>query len=218
MSNFELLLDIIEIRQRVGSYYIASIKTKNLLEISSVDRMRMEKEGDSRASYLGIQRRLDESRVKKIAEYVKNRDSAFPTSILLAVTEDCAEIIKDETGLHLKLKDFSDDDIKLKIDNQIINNSCKDNYLKGGIAKILDGQHRLAGLAHAINSLQGNQLTLFDDENNKELLERLENFELNGITPNIKCPENTDALDAALREIANQQILSQAIKQNSNAL
>ncbi len=179
MSNFELLLDIIEIRQRVGSYYIASIKTKDLLEISSVDRMRMEKEGDCRASYLGIQRRLDESRVKKIAEYVKNRDSAFPTSILLAVTEDCAEIIKDETGLHLKLKDFSDDDIKLKIDNQIINNSYKDNYLKGGIAKILDGQHRLAGLAYAINSLQGNQLTLFDDENNKELLERLENFELN---------------------------------------
>ena len=45
-----------------------------------------------------------------------------------------------------------------------------------------------------------------------------ENFELNGVTPNIKCPENTDALTVALREIANQQILSQAIKQNSNAL
>ena len=106
MSNFELLLDIIEIKQRVGSYYIASIRTKDLLEISSVDRMRMEQEGDSRASYLGIQRKLDEARVKKIAEYVKNRDSAFPTSILLAITEDCAEIIQDETGLHLKLKDF----------------------------------------------------------------------------------------------------------------
>ena len=37
----------------------------------------------SRASYLGIQRKLDEAKVKKIAEYVKNRDSAFPTSILL---------------------------------------------------------------------------------------------------------------------------------------
>ena len=45
-----------------------------------------------------------------------------------------------------------------------------------------------------------------------------ENFELNGVTPNIKCPENTDALTVTLREIANQQILSQAIKQNSNAL
>lgn len=36
-----------------------------------------------------------------------------------------------------------------------------------------------------------------------------ENFELNGITPNIICPENTDAMNVALREIANQQILSQ---------
>ena len=128
MSNFELVLDIIEIKQRVGSYYIASIKTKDLLEISSVDRMRMEQEGDSRASYLGIQRKLDEARVKKIAEYVKNRDSAFPTSILLAITEDCAEIIQNETGLHLKLKDFSENDIKAKIDNQIINSSYSFEY------------------------------------------------------------------------------------------
>jgi len=180
MNNYELLLDIIEIQQRVGSYYIASIKAKDLLEISSVDRMRMQQEGDSRASYLGIQRKLDDTRVKKIAEYVKNRDSSFPTSILLAITEDCAEIIKDENGLHLLLKEVSEDDIKLKLENQVISNSYKDNYLKGGIAKVLDGQHRLAGLAYAINSLESNnQLNLFDDENNHELLQRLMDFELN---------------------------------------
>ena len=92
MSNFELLLDIIEIRQRVGSYYIASIKTKDLLEISSVDRMRMEKEGDCRASYLGIQRRLDESRVKKIAEYVKNSQGICRC--------DCGGIIKPDVVLY----------------------------------------------------------------------------------------------------------------------
>ena len=44
-----------------------------------------------------------------------------------------------------------------------------------------------------------------------------ENFELNGITPNIKCPENTDALDVALREIANQQILSQPMNSKDKA-
>ena len=44
-----------------------------------------------------------------------------------------------------------------------------------------------------------------------------ENFELNGITPNIKCPENTDALDVALREIANQQILSQLTNSKDKA-
>ena len=44
-----------------------------------------------------------------------------------------------------------------------------------------------------------------------------ENFELNGITPNIKCPENTDALDAALREIANRRILSQPTNSKDKA-
>ena len=83
MSNFELLLDIIEIRQRVGSYYIASIKTKDLLEISSVDRMRMEKEGDCRASYLGIQRRLDESRVKKLPNMLKTEIQLFQLQYFL---------------------------------------------------------------------------------------------------------------------------------------
>lgn len=44
-----------------------------------------------------------------------------------------------------------------------------------------------------------------------------ENFELNGITPNIKCPENTDAMNVALREIANQQILSQLTNSKDKA-
>ena len=44
-----------------------------------------------------------------------------------------------------------------------------------------------------------------------------ENFELNGITPNIKCPENTDALDVALREIANRRILPQLMNSQDKA-
>lgn len=44
-----------------------------------------------------------------------------------------------------------------------------------------------------------------------------ENFELNGVTPNIKCPENTDAMNVALREIANQQILSQLTNSKDKA-
>ncbi len=44
-----------------------------------------------------------------------------------------------------------------------------------------------------------------------------ENFELNGVTPHIKCPENTDALDVALREIVNQRNLSQLMNSNDKA-
>ena len=45
-----------------------------------------------------------------------------------------------------------------------------------------------------------------------------ENFELNGVTPNIKCPENTDALDLALQEIANRRTLLQSINPNDKVL
>lgn len=44
-----------------------------------------------------------------------------------------------------------------------------------------------------------------------------ENFELNGVTPHIKCPENTDALDVALQEIVNQRNLSQLMNSNDKA-
>lgn len=180
MSKFELLLNIIEVKQRVGNYYISSIKAKDLLEISSVDRMRMVKEGNSIASYLGIQRQLDMARVKKIANYVKTTDASFPTSILVSITEDCSEIVQKNDGLFLKLTDFEKSEINTKVDNQIIEKSVEMDYLKGGIAKILDGQHRLAGLAYAIESIKNNpQLKLFEDENNFELLNKLENFELN---------------------------------------
>jgi len=181
MDNYELFLDIIEIKQRVGSYYIASIKTEDLLRISYVDRMRMVQGEDSRASYLGIQRKLDSSRVKKIAEYVKTRDASFPTSILLSVTEDCAEIVENESGnKKLRLMPLSNNEINALINNEIISEFERKDYSTEGIAKILDGQHRLAGLEHAIQTLENNpQLSLFKDESKEELLNRLKNFELN---------------------------------------
>lgn len=181
MASYELILDVIEVEQRVGTYYIASIKAEDLLKISYVDRMRMEKGEDARASYLGIQRKLDPSRVKKIAEYVKTRDASFPTSILLAITEDCAEIIETTSkSKQLKLSPLNADEINSRIKNEIINEFNKNDYLTEGIAKVLDGQHRIAGLSHAIRDLEGvSQLSLFEDETKEELIERLKNFELN---------------------------------------
>ena len=92
MSKQELLLDVIEVNQRMGTYYISSIKAKDLLRISYIDRARMENGEDERASYLGIQRKLDNKRVKKIADFVMEKDSAFPTSILLSLNENCVTI------------------------------------------------------------------------------------------------------------------------------
>lgn len=179
MSKQELLLDIIEVNQRMGTYYISSIKAKDLLKISYIDRVRMEKGEDERASYLGIQRKLDPKRVKKIADFVMEKDSSFPTSILLSLNENCVTI-NNKQSLQLQLNSFSDDELEEKVKNNIISNNNIDNYKAGGLAKVLDGQHRLAGLAYAIEKLKKNinQLNLFSDETNEDLLKSLENFEL----------------------------------------
>lgn len=179
MSKQELLLDVIEVNQRMGTYYISSIKAKDLLRISYIDRARMEQGEDERASYLGIQRKLDNKRVKKIADFVMEKDSVFPTSILLSLNENCVTINNNKQNLQLQLNSLTEEELNDKINDNIISNKNIENYKVGGLAKVLDGQHRLAGLAHAIKKLkEPEQLSLFDDETNIELLNSLENFEL----------------------------------------
>ena len=179
MSKQELLLDVIEVNQRMGTYYISSIKAKDLLRISYIDRARMEQGEDERASYLGIQRKLDNKRVKKIADFVMEKDSAFPTSILLSLNENCVTINNNNQKLQLQLDSLTEEELDDKVTNNIISNKNIENYKTGGLAKVLDGQHRLAGLAHAIEKLKTTkQLSLFKDETNDELLKSLEDFEL----------------------------------------
>lgn len=180
-----LELNVIKVKQRVGDYYIASIKAEDLLAISYVDRMRMVDGEDDRASYLGIQRTLKNERIKKISDYVKTMDASFPTSILLSITEDCAELNEEENKLILKPlpEEIIKERIELGLISPLDENGNESYELKSlkfsGIAKILDGQHRLAGLAHAIKSLENVQITLFEDENNQKLLKSLKEFELN---------------------------------------
>lgn len=60
-----LELKVIKVKQEIGEYYIASISAENLLAISYIDRVRLEKEGQNEvSSYLGIQRELKKNRVK----------------------------------------------------------------------------------------------------------------------------------------------------------
>ncbi len=185
MNNF-LKLNVIKVSQNIGDFYISSIKAKDLLDISYVDRMRLKDETSEDVSYLGIQRELKPSRVKQISQYVQEIDSSFPTSIILSVTEDCAEITEFDDGrIILELKPLSKDEIKERINLGFISSSKdKDinNYQYTGIAKILDGQHRLAGLEYAINTIKKHQISLFDDNDslkNENILNKLENFELN---------------------------------------
>jgi DGQHR domain-containing protein len=70
--------------------------------------------------YLGIQRPLSNKRVDELGNYVNIIDATFPTSIILALSSDDVEY--DYTTLTMQIKKGSN------------------------IAKIIDGQHRIAGL------------------------------------------------------------------------
>lgn len=127
MSNTEIVLPVIEVTQRIGTFYIASISAIQLVQLAYADVRRIEERDVEK--YLGIQRPLDSKRVKQIKKYLTSPDAAFPTGIVLSVDQKCTEF--DKSG-NLILKPFVnefDDDSEIPLNK---------------IAKILDGQHRIA--------------------------------------------------------------------------
>src|SRR5690606_22124785 len=84
--------------------------------------------------YLGIQRPVSPKRIRDIKEYIEGPDATFPTAVILSIDEKCAEF--ESTGEfsgNLTLKEFVSrhDSEELSIP-----------YEK--IAKVIDGQHRIA--------------------------------------------------------------------------
>lgn len=125
----KLSLPVLQIEQPIGEFFVASIDAKKLVEIAYADIRRLHERDVER--YLGIQRPLSNSRVKEIRRYIhENRDATFPTSVIIAIDEKCAEYDSEKGILTLYSLASKDDHEPIP-------------YKK--IAKILDGQHRLAG-------------------------------------------------------------------------
>lgn len=153
----------LKIKQNIGEFFIGVIDASDLISISWADvrRIRGTDEDDSPVrdesedprpltdwetdfegltddqesggrtarerdsgfeEYLGIQRELAGSRVKQLQEYVTTKDATFPTGILLAIPSQYAGF-DDETGI------------------MTIARHSK-------VAKIIDGQHRIAGFSN----------------------------------------------------------------------
>lgn len=127
----EYEIECIQVTQPIGTFYIASINSSVLCEITYADVRRMESEREVE-TYLGIQRPLKKGRVIEIKEYLTTADACFPTAIILAVDAKCAEFSSD--GRVLKLKSYEDDEEPRNSINRL------------NIAKVLDGQHRIEGL------------------------------------------------------------------------
>ena len=160
MNNDLLQVEIrcLPVTQPIGTYYIGAISASDLVDISWADIRRIARDGEGNIApqengnlasgidtsqvddsiieemdkaflrsdeqdfeqFLGIQRELSRGRVKEIRQYVGTQDATFPTSVLLAVSSRRATYDED-TGT-------------ISIDRH------------RNAAKIIDGQHRIAGL------------------------------------------------------------------------
>ena len=107
----------LELTQPIGSFYLGKVDSDVLTRITKTVR---------RNSTDGIQRELSEKRAREISKYCEDPDAAFPTPIILAVTEADIKSISGIGGL-----------------KDIYEISFDDEY---AFAEILDGQHRVEGI------------------------------------------------------------------------
>jgi DGQHR domain-containing protein len=120
MSESRISFRCLEVIQPIGTFYVACIDAADLVAISFADIRRMEERDLEK--YLGIQRTLSQPRVMELAKYVNTIDATFPTAVILAVKSEDAEY-NDKLGVMSLTR-------------------------HDAVAKIIDGQHRIAGLKH----------------------------------------------------------------------
>ena len=156
-----LSLRAIPVKQRIGEFYVTSILAKDLVAITFSDVRGLSSDADGIDEYLGIQREISQTRVNQIKRYLEGRDATFPTAVIVAVDERCAEF-DEETGL-LTLSSYQpkrrrgeteadDDDRAIPFDK---------------MARVIDGQHRIAAFVDNSDSWE-----FVDNEINRK-------FELN---------------------------------------
>ena len=117
--------------QPIGDLYLACIPHDSLVRITYFDVRRVLQERRDVERYLGIQRPLVNQRVKALEQYVNFYDASFPTAIIVAVEERFATYDEDKKMIRLSNVPRDGDAPAIPIRN---------------IARVLDGQHRIAGL------------------------------------------------------------------------
>jgi DGQHR domain-containing protein len=125
-------IDALRVTQPIGDFFTAAISHTTLSKISYFDVRRVLRDERDFERYLGIQRPLNDRRVKDLEKYVNFLDSTFPSSIIIAVDAEYASY--NESDKILTLRNFREGEEKPSI-------------AISALARVLDGQHRIAGLA-----------------------------------------------------------------------
>lgn len=118
-----IVIPVFRIRQPIGELFVGRMTAREIVSVTYADVREMT--GNELDQYMGINRRLAKQRVSALSKYVTTYDATFPTSIILAVPGANAEFDEERDVLTLR--------------------STKNTTLDR-VAKIIDGQHRIAGL------------------------------------------------------------------------
>jgi DGQHR domain-containing protein len=92
----EVVFPVLRVRQPIGDFFIGSMRAEDLFRIAYFDIRKIRESKDGIDHYLGIQHQLNMKRVSEISRYVKTLDATFPTAVILAVDERCAEAVAIE--------------------------------------------------------------------------------------------------------------------------
>lgn len=120
------------------------MKSQDLRDICWFDIRKLRRQEGRLDDFFGIQRELSTKRVNEIKQYVRNIDATFPTGVIIAVDEVCASLssIPIQEGHNGKYERFA----LLTLSNYPEPDDEADRILFKHIARVIDGQHRIAGL------------------------------------------------------------------------
>jgi DNA phosphorothioation-associated DGQHR protein 1 len=166
MTTFPYVTPAILVEQPLGSFYVAKLPARLLLEVCFSDVLKAISTNDPVRPYHldGTQREQQTKRLSQIGNYIDRDDSAFPNAIILAANirpEDglVEEAPLGEQGL-ADLPGASDEEkalaeVDARVDRRWTvtddNNGC--SWLRiptsEKLAAVIDGQHRLWGFTYA---------------------------------------------------------------------
>ncbi len=126
-DTLDIAIPAIRVRQPIGEFYVAVMSASDLRHVAYHDWRRIKDRQIE--TYTGIQRPLNPARVREIQSYIETVDATFPNSIIVTIPSN--KIREPTAGQLLIRRDQS-------------------------AAKLIDGQHRLAGFTD-VNS-EGFQL------------------------------------------------------------
>lgn len=127
-----MIISAIKVVQPLGEFYLAKIKARDLLRISTSSILRYDRNG----KLIGNQRPLRQERLKSIANFIRSEEMCFPTSIIVAANVNEEGLIS-EGKQRWEVNLVQDDVYELCIPDDRRVSSL-----------IIDGQHRLQSFSY----------------------------------------------------------------------